>query len=395
VLVGEWQYMAGCDRVAVLPKPSMKLSEMKANKLGHVLEEKEVVLVKERVRPLNGKGSFLRLADGRGWVLDFANGRQVVQRWQAPSDSASTTDGGAASSLDTLADVVGLASQELGEPEVGAWDYIVLDTKGICLRNAPTYDKTSKMQHRLEEGELVSVKERRAGNGTTFLHLDGPQGYQNMHMNQVVALIQGWVFDLQPGSQNKRQRLAQVEVQSGAWFYRVCAHKGIALRSRCTFSLDAKVGQGPNEGALVSISRRVKVGKTTFLKPKDENGWIFDAKNGKTMVEGPLDVEEPLDAIGTLIGNENIYLLSAPTTLTWAITKKLLLPGACGKVTHICVIDGTRWAHFAQSGSMCGWVRYDLLSLGRKEEDSNATHSNSFDAQRVRAALEAPMPRQF
>ena len=41
----------------------------------------------ERVRPIQMKGTFLRLADGRGWALDFLDGRQVLQRVTAGQDS--------------------------------------------------------------------------------------------------------------------------------------------------------------------------------------------------------------------------------------------------------------------------------------------------------------------
>lgn len=377
VASGEWQYQVCGDKVPVLTKPSMHQSSIKAKKGAHVLEFNEVIGVRERVRPLNGKGSFLRLADGRGWVLDFANGRQAVQRWKEGSENASYEEGGG-SARDQMADtIVDIVTQELGEPEKGSWDYIVLDPKGIALRSGPNYDKNTKLQHRLEEGELVRVMERRSGNGTTFLHLDSPQG---------------WAFDLQPGTKNTRQRLAEVQIESGAWFYRVNAPKGIALRSRCTFSLDSKVGQGPNEGALVLITRRVKVGKTMFLKPRDENGWIFDAKNGKVMVEGPVDVEVPENVTATLQGGENVFLLSAPTKLPWAVTKKLLLPGAKAQVTHICSIDGMRWARLAQpTGCMEGWVRHDQVELDRTQATAKSP-AVSFDAQRVRAALDAANP---
>merc|ERR1719424_2529136 len=106
----------------------------------------------------------------------------------------------------------------------------------------------------------------------------------------------------------------------------------------CTLPLDSKVGQGPNEGSVVPISRRVKVGKTMFLKPRDENGWIFDAKNGKVMVEGPIDVEVPVDVTASL-NIEKEFLLSAPTSLPWAITKKLILKGSRMQVALICNIQ--------------------------------------------------------
>jgi len=385
---GEWQYQV-IGEVAVLQKPSMSAAAAKPKKGAAVLANGELVGVRERVRPLNGKGSFLRLSDGRGWVLDFANGRQAMQRCKDGGDNGGIHDGAGVGSCDQMADtIVDIAPKELGEPELGSWDYIVLDAKGIALRSGPDYDKNTKLQQRLEEGELVHVTERRAGNGTTFLHLDSPQG---------------WAFDLQPGEKNKRQRLAEVQMESGTWFYRVVAPKGIALRSRCTFSLDSKVGQGPNEGSVVPISRRVKVGKTMFLKPRDENGWIFDAKNGKVMVEGPMDVEVPTDVTACL-NIDKEFLLSAPTSLPWAVTKKLILKGSRMQVALICNIqnpDGSRrrWAHLTQSaGSMDGWVPYDMLDVDRSQGSKQTQASvkpmtASFDAKSVRAALDAPTAR--
>jgi hypothetical protein len=366
VAAGEWQYVVTQENVPVLSKPSLHLAALKSSKKAQVLEYKEVVSAREKVRPLNGKGSFLRLSDGRGWVQDFANGRQVLQRWEVPRDNCGS------SSMNQPAEVVDITKQELCEPELGNWEYIVLDPKGICLRSSPTYDKSEKNQWRLEEGEIVHVVERRIGNGTTFLHIEN----------------QGWAFDTQPCSSKRRQRLAQVNVESGSWFYRVCATKGVAPRSRCTFSENCKVGQGPSEGALVEVCRRVKVGEATFLKLKEGDGWIFDVKSGKAVVEGPFDVEMPPDVTATVQGNAGIYLLSAPTQLHWAVTKKLLLPGARAQVTHICNIEGSRWARIRQpNGNMDGWVLYDSLHLIRGEA------GRQFDAQQVRAALDAPNPR--
>mmetsp|Transcript_91689 Transcript_91689/g.145007 ORF Transcript_91689/g.145007 Transcript_91689/m.145007 type:complete len:477 (-) Transcript_91689:136-1566(-) len=363
VLAGDWTYQVCHDRVPLLPKPSMYLASLKSQKKNEILQDRDIFVVKEKVRPLNGKGSFLKLGDGRGWVLDFANGRQLVQRWDSSQEGI------------TSSSCVQLLPQGLGEPEAGQWDYIVLDPKGICVRSSPTYDRSCKLQQqKLAEGELVHVIERRAGDGTTFLHAEN----------------RGWVFDVQPGSNNRRQRLAEVNKEYGMWYYRVVATQGVALRSRCTLCVHAKIDYGPKEGELVPMSCRIKVGNTTFLQPKGESGWIFDKKDGKTIVEGPIVVDLPLNTIAK-IRAEGAYLRSAPCFLSWAATKKLLLLGTQAQVTHMCTLGDTRWLRVRmQNGSMDGWVTSDYVDL---QQEAFSTQRPAFDAQQVRAALEAPNPR--
>lgn len=55
------------------------------------------------------------------------------------------------------------------EVDAGEWKYIVLDPKGVTLRSHATYEKAAKLKDRLEEGEVVSVLERRDGADTVGL----------------------------------------------------------------------------------------------------------------------------------------------------------------------------------------------------------------------------------
>jgi len=88
VIQGKWLYECIDFFVPLLDRPmiSMVRKYMKAKKRTS-LSEQDTVEITEKVRPLNGKGNFLRLADGRGWVLDYIEGRQVLQR-QWYSDNA-------------------------------------------------------------------------------------------------------------------------------------------------------------------------------------------------------------------------------------------------------------------------------------------------------------------
>merc|ERR1719498_1760795 len=83
--------------------------------------------------------------------------------------------------------------------EYGDWTYIIVDPKGLCPRNAPTYDKASKVDRRVEEGEIVRVSERRVAEGTTFLKISSPPG---------------WIFDTQP-SNKARVRAMEVNIDRG------------------------------------------------------------------------------------------------------------------------------------------------------------------------------------
>lgn len=273
------------------------------------------------------------------------------------------------------AGVVGAAAAELGASEHGEWHYVVLDRSGLSLRKAPTYDRTAKLDgpsSRVEDGEIVKVVERIPGNGTTFLRLESPRG---------------WAFDIQPGAE-KIQRLAEVSLEYGTWFYRVCAPRGIAVRSRCSFSDKSKVGKGPEAGAVLTVSKRVRVGATMFLKPKDEMGWVFDCKNGTQMVEGPLEAYvTEAELRGSVRQSGGVDLLASPTAAKWASTKKMLVEGARVHVEVRCQAEGQSWCRVSQPGGMEGWV--PTVALEFEPEPPREANQKSYDAARVRAALDA------
>lgn len=346
---GSWQYQASSEAIIVLPRPSLHLANKKDVRGLNFLGLQEVVQVCERIRPLSGgKGSFLKLADNRGFVFDFVGGQQVLYRWQPPAlgggFSEATLTAGAAPA-EVWAEppppmLLGRSAAALGPPECGAWDYIVLDPTGICLRGSPTYDKSAKLNSRLAEGEIVEAVERRAGNGTTFLRLETPAG---------------WVFDVQPSLARWRQRMATIPVEHGHWYYRVSTAAGITLRARCSLVDDSTTRKGPNQGTILTICKRVKVGDTTFLRLKDESAWVSDRKDGRELVEGPIIMQLHGRCLATVRASDGVYLLRAPTKSTGAQTNKLLLTGARIQLVHSCDVEGEVWAYVAQPGGMEGW----------------------------------------
>lgn len=387
VAVGAWHYECVTDRVPIMPKPHMKYSAGKSMTKAQVfLSNREVVQMQERVRPLNGKGSFLRLADGRGWAVDFADGQQVLQRqWQAadsntpcqgPHGDVSGYGQSSPASAQTQFGVPVVKSflgsfpadcndplpgvgTHLGSPELGEWEYIVVDPKGMSLRSSPTYDQGTKLNKRVEEGEVVVVLERIPGNGTVFLRLASPSG---------------WCFERTPSSVSAKQqrlRMMPIQVDKGLWYYTVVADRGVALRSRCTFSENSKVGKGPLKGALCEVTQRVRAGESTFLYLKDGSGWVFDVKNGKRIVEGPIEMQVlPPSSMATVRGQEcdrkgGINLSSSPTKQRWATTKFFLMAGSKVRASMICEAEMTRWIYVTKGegggGGIEGWAPADVL----------------------------------
>jgi len=373
VMQGEWQYEVCEARVPVISSASPQRAQNGWREARTFLDFREIVVATERIRPLGCKGSYLRLSDGRGWVLDFTAGKQSLRRQAGTETSAvwNSMSVGLSSisdrpkmfakepiaSFDGTADV---AMQDVGPPELGEWEYMVLDPKGISLRTAPTYDQGSKNKQRLEEGEIITVLERRQGEGFKFLRVTDPQG---------------WAFERQPGQLEGRLRMMEVTVDTGFWYYLVLAEKGVGLRNRCSFSEACKSVRGPMKGNIVEITRRVKAGETTFLKVKEggwsepsraagEGGWIFDMKAGRQICHGPVVMQEPPDGTLTTLKSEGgAYLRAGPTTLKWAQTSKVILDGARIQLKCLCDVDGVRWAHVSKPGGMSGWVQSDVLEF--------------------------------
>lgn len=415
VLSGTWQYQVTAERVAILPKPSLHLTEFPPKAAG--LDFGENVGVVRRIRPLNSKGSFLELSDGRGFAFDMAKGVQVLHLFcrgvelvsspsnrlpgglpgDAPPATATAAAPPATAALSSNSSEVACdyeqplaalrtsstRSSELGPPELGSWDYIVLDPAGIRLRGAPAYDKGEKLSSRLPAGELAHVVERRVcSDGTTFVRLESPAG---------------WAFDVQPGaSHRKRQRMAQVSVEHGTWFYRVVANKGVAFRARCSLTDEAKLGKGPDLGAMLTIRQRVRVGSTVFLKVDGHDGWLFDCKDDKELVRGPIDMTSHNGAFGTVRAEDpkGLHLLSSPTSQRWARTNRHLLNGARVQLIRTCQVEDERWTFVSQRGGMEGWsfaFNFDG-QVDEPPQPPEMRQHKTYDAELLRSALNASSP---
>jgi len=350
---GEWDYEVCIDQLAIMPRPLFGVTTASAPTSLHTGDEVTVV---ERVRPIIGRGAFLRLASIDGWVLDFVDGQQTLRHRRHVSDITidSSRD---QSDVENLPSDAGSLSPlrrsaedaSLGEPEYGEWSYIVLDPQGITLRSRPTYDKAAKLRSRLEEGELVTVAERRERTDTRFLRIDDS------------GSTFGWAFEQQPGC--SVMRMLEVVLENGSWFYRVVSDKGCALRSRCTTSAGSKTAMGPMKGAVVRVGQRVKVGSTTFLRLRDGSGWIFDQKDGKHIVEGPLNVQPMRAAAATICADDGAQLLSSPTDEPWAKTKMVLLSNAKVTINFRVPINGVEWMEVSKLGGMQGWLPAKAVEL--------------------------------
>lgn len=238
---GIWQYEAAAP-VSIVSRPTLA-----APRKGAQIARGEIVKVMERVRPMSSQVSYLRLSDGRGWVSDLEDRQQVML----------LRDG-------SLADV--LPGADVSR-QSGQWSYMVVDPNGVQLRQAPAAN--APKSRRLEEGEIVSVGERSPGGGVVFLKLaDG-----------------AWGFDVHPDQKVQRISMMEVTVERGSFVYRVVAPKGVGLRARASFGESAKATRGPDCGATIHCSERVKCGETAFLKLADGRGWVFDKKNGKQILE--------------------------------------------------------------------------------------------------------------
>jgi hypothetical protein len=359
---GDWSYESTSDMAAVMPGISPLLVSRFASgaaKPACCLKPGEVVQISERVRPFIGKGSFLKLADGRGYVVDFMDGKQMMRRTMSnPQSDTTPNPSPPLSNSPSITDVkvADVKSKSAAGPvEYGEWSYVIVDPKGVCPRNAPTYDKASKTDRRVEEGEIVRVSERRAAEGTTFLKISSPAG---------------WIFDTQP-TNKARVRAMQVNIERGNFPYRIVAEKGVALRSRCSFADASKVGRGPEKGALVDVKERIRIGETTFLKLQCglQHGWVFDKKNKRTLVEemSPKDVKElELEGIvkESADNSGGVHLRASPTVEKWALTKMLLLENSRLQVTKSATLENREWLQVSMPGrNMQGWVLAEAVTV--------------------------------
>merc|ERR1712048_115077 len=169
--------------------------------------------------------------------------------------------------------------------------------------------------------------------------------------------------DSQPGSFESRMRMVEVSLDSGTWFYRILYDKAVCLRSRCSTSDSCKLRLVPEKGAVVRVGQRTKIGSTTFLRLKDGSGWMFDHKDGKMLVEGPLDVHAMRQAPATVIAEDGVPLLKSPTNEKWARTNMVVLHNAKVQVSVKAIVEGILWMEVSKPGGMQGWVPAETLML--------------------------------
>lgn len=361
----------GFDRGALMPvsSPSRKSGRGGASPLlagaggpasPSALRRGELVTITERVRPILGKGTYLKLVDSRGWAVDFDSGTQYLRRVEVDGCPGGESDAHrfAASTPSSARGAPGPEAQTPAASEQGVWSYVVLDPKGMTLRSRPSYDKKVKLKSRIEEGQLVTVVERREAEGMTFLRIESPAG---------------WAFEQQPGP-TTYLRMAEASVEDGEWWYLVTDPRGCGLRRKLSTSAQGKCGWGPEKGAMVKIVQRVQVGETTFLR-LEEGNWIFDMKNGSRIIHGPMDMRECNDLQASVIAEAGVFMLKGPTPEAWARTKMVLLHEAKVAVARMVQIDGVWWSSVSKPGGvMRGWVPSEALDLdlniGRGVDDA-------------------------
>jgi len=240
------------------------------------------------------------------------------------------------------------------------------------------------------EGEIVTVSERRlSDDGATFLRVCSPQGwaFDQGHDRGLSNVAQVGVCN--------RMRMMEVHVQRGHWYYSCVMTSGVAVRARCSFSDSARIGAGPGYGAAVAICERVKVGDTVFLRLKDTSSWVFDVKNGRKAFEGPLPFEEFQNRLPATVINADKALRSAPSSHPSAETKLIAIEGSKLEVMMLLKIEGAQWAKVCRTGGgMEGWIlaEEDALEIQRPPEPRESLAESIHSAERVRAALHAPLP---
>eukprot|EP00929_Paragymnodinium_shiwhaense_P121568 TRINITY_DN93842_c0_g1_i1.p1 TRINITY_DN93842_c0_g1~~TRINITY_DN93842_c0_g1_i1.p1 ORF type:complete len:556 (+),score=110.31 TRINITY_DN93842_c0_g1_i1:143-1810(+) len=417
LMAGEWSYKVVADQVPVLACPmlpscsrstSSSLRSLRKSQpnVSATLSCGDIATVVERLRPLSGKGSFLRLADGRGWVLDFVNGSRTVHpvddaakanlmSAMGKSNTSSSSQGGDRTPMRATTTSKGSSGGGLGGgllsqvlptsekacsqaaltafarsfAEEGRWHYVVLEPRGITLRSSPSWDDSVKLKARIEEGELITVCERFGKDGAQFVRLDDA----SMPAGQSGG---GWVFDRRPEA-GARLRLLEVHVEAGSWFYRVIDSKRPTLHRRCSLAASTRTSaNGPEKGALVTVSQRVQVGSAFFLKLSDFDAWLCDRRGSLASVEGPVEVQDMFGMGAVVSEPAGIYLRKAPTHEAWARTKLFILQGSTLNVTHTVWLQTgdreERWASVERLGSsgMTGWVLADELHLADLMRDS-------------------------
>eukprot|EP00927_Polykrikos_kofoidii_P048989 TRINITY_DN43140_c0_g1_i1.p1 TRINITY_DN43140_c0_g1~~TRINITY_DN43140_c0_g1_i1.p1 ORF type:complete len:527 (-),score=50.27 TRINITY_DN43140_c0_g1_i1:323-1903(-) len=373
VVCGNWQYRAIEDNIPIMQAPCPSIVKKGCRKTGKNLFTGQSLMVTHRVRPVNGKGTFLKLDDDLGWVVDFAAGKQLLQRIESPKEKVVDVCKQATAPVATLA----VESQTAGPSEHGEWDYVVLESKGISMRECPVYD-SAKTGKRIEEGEIVSVVERRCGDGFNFLRLLTPQG---------------WAIDGSPGGQSSL-RMCEVTVERGEWAYLVMDGR-VDIRSRCSLAPSTTLHVAFHKGVLLSVKMRVKVGESMFLKLKHREGWLFEAKRGRKVLEGPIDMTDaPEGSTATVTQENGVSLSKHPSNEPVSKTAMLVLHGSRVQVEKSCEVFGQLWYKVSQpGGTLAGWATSTSLNVDfTSSNDRSQKAASNFSADRVRAAFHAPSP---
>jgi hypothetical protein len=151
--------------------------------------------------------------------------------------------------------------------EAGSWTYLVVDARGITMRQAPAYDCSFKCEdRRLAEGQLVRADRRLVRGWTRWLRIKGSGE---------------WVFDVSP--KNAQVRLVEVVCEAGSWEYHAtCSTPVLHAPSLVQAATRACSSAALLSGDVVTVTEHYRlVGRAaTFLKLLGGRGWLYYAGAG-------------------------------------------------------------------------------------------------------------------
>lgn len=260
-----------CDTVNGQPLGIRKDASTEAAQSGSVLKPGEVFSVSEkRIQSAKEGGTvtFLKLADGRGWVFDRKPGiGTMCSRVLANSAQACTGDSNTAQN-----------GQAGNRQDAETWKCSPFNGQPVGIRKQSKVDG-EQTGHLLLPGETFSVAQVMMGDdfGTKdvrFLRLaDG----------------RGWVFDTKPGHGTMCTKVVEGSGQPAA-----SAPAEAPVLWKCDPCNGAKVGirEGPafeakQTGGVLQPGDTFSVSETSpgadgvlFLKLADGRGWVFNGKPG-------------------------------------------------------------------------------------------------------------------
>lgn len=157
-----------------------------------------------------------------------------------------------------------LSAASIESEEEGFWTYLVIDGRGITVRQAPAYDRSFKSGgRRLEEGTLVQVDRRLTRGWTRWLRVRGSGE---------------WVFDVSP--KDAQIRMVEVACEVGPWEHVVHASTPVlrapSLREASAAQKPRRSGPTLEHGEKVTVIEKYSpVGRTdAFLKLMGGSGWV-------------------------------------------------------------------------------------------------------------------------